>query len=57
MCDQELQEIINIYRMLGIEEVDSIKDRFDLGEVDGRSFCKIEEKDSGISYTSSSRFD
>ena len=51
MCDQKLQEIMEIYRTLGIEDVDGVKNEFNTGEVDGRNFYETEEKDSVISYT------
>lgn len=53
MCDPKLQEIIDVYQSLGIEDVDSVKNEFDVGEVDGRSLSKNEEKNTIISYTAS----
>lgn len=52
MYDQKLQEIIELYRMLDIEDVDIVQDVLNIGEVDGRNFFQIEEKNSVISYTS-----
>ncbi|MBO4940893.1 MAG: hypothetical protein J6D15_01620 [Clostridia bacterium] len=53
MCDPKLQEIIDLYQSLGIEDVDSVKNEFDVGEVDGRNLSKNEEKNTIISYTAS----
>ena len=53
MCDPKLQEIIDLYQSLGIEDVDSVKNEFNVGEVDGRNLSKNEEKNTIISYTAS----
>ena len=53
MSDDKLKEIIDIYHMLGIDDVGSVKNTFNTFELDGRNLYKTEENNNSIMYTAS----
>lgn len=56
MQEQRTKEIIDMYHMLGIEDVESVQNTFSFGEIEGRNLCKIdiiEEEENAINYATS----
>lgn len=55
MSDDKLKEIIDIYHMLGIDNVNDLKSTFNAVELDGRNLYKTEEIDNSTLYTASAK--